>query len=78
MAVTYMAHFHQDLSEKYQMILLESSGLMNALMSGYVDYNRQLTRLLAMRMRYNEATDRFEMNKKALEEDRDRVKVKTR
>ena len=58
----------QDWSENYNEIL-DNSGLLTIMMSGYVDDNRQLTRLLAMGMRYNKDSNRFEMDEEAKKED---------
>ena len=55
-------------SEQYRKIL-ENSGILIAMMKGYVDDNRQLTRMLAMGMRFNEENNKFEMSEDGLESD---------
>ena len=55
-------------SEKYRNIL-ENSGVLIAMMKGYVDDNRQLSRMLAMGMRFKVETNRFEKSEEALAAD---------
>ena len=58
-----------DWAENYRYIL-ENSGLLIPLLTGYVDDNHQLTRLLAMGMRYDKESNSFKMSDMGLEEDR--------
>ena len=55
-------------SEQYRS-LLESEGILIAMMKGYVDDNRQITRLLAMGKRFNVENNKFEVTDEALEYD---------